>query len=68
MEIQETKNKVKIKFEYSKKLGINFAQIGSEDLNKINIKIWLNNGEVIFPNEIKTITLNKKDEEVKQDA
>ena len=68
MEIQETKNKVKIIFEYSKKLDINFAQIGSKDLNKINIKIWLNNGEVIFPNEIKTITLNKKDEEVKQDA
>ncbi len=60
MEIKESKNKVKIIIEYLKK-GINFAQIVGKDLDKVYVKIFLEDGEVVLGDYIKSISISKRD-------
>ena len=60
MEIIESKRKVKIVFEYSKS-GIGFCSISNNDLEKLNLRIFLEDGKEVSKGDIKSITLNIKD-------
>ena len=64
MEIKQSKNKVKIILEYPKKL-MDFGEISRSDLDKLYLKVFLENGKVIFVDEIKYITwaVKKQDEQ-----
>jgi hypothetical protein len=55
MEIKNMKNKVKIIFEYPKKI-IGFGTITEKDLEKLSLRIFLNDGTEIYPRQIKQIT------------
>lgn len=60
MKIIELKNKVKIVFEYSKKL-MNYGIITNEDLLKLNFRVFLKDGSDFLVKDIKNITFNIKD-------
>lgn len=61
MEIKDMKNKVKIGFEYSKKL-LGFGIITKEDLEKLSLRIFLEDKTEISPRQIKQITFRLKEE------
>ena len=54
------KNKVKINLEYSKKLS-GFGNISKEDLEKLYLRIFLENGTEIHSDQIKQITFRLKE-------
>jgi len=58
-EFMNTANSIQKDFFNKDKEVINFAQIIKEDLDKINIKIWLKDGSVIFTDDIQSISINK---------
>ena len=60
MKIEDMKNKVKIIFEYSKKI-INFGTITSGDLKRINLMVFLKDGTKISDEKIKDITFKLKE-------
>jgi len=60
MEIKDMKNKVKINLEYSKKL-FGFGNIGKEDLEKLCLRIFLEDGTEINSDQIKQITFRLKE-------
>ena len=64
MKIIETKNKVKINLEYSKKL-LGWGHISEEDLKKLSLRIFLNDKTEINTNEIKQITFRLKEQKEK---
>lgn len=61
MKIEELNNKVKIIFEYPKKL-IDFCTITNEDLKKLHFRVFLNDGTEIYGEGIKQITLSLKED------
>lgn len=60
MEIERTKNKVKIILEYSLKL-LGFGSIYRKDLDKLYFKIFLKDGGIIMIDDIKCITFAVKE-------
>lgn len=61
MEIKDMKNKVKIIFEYSKKL-LGFGIITERDLEQLSLRIFLNDGTEIQPGQIRQISFRLKEE------
>lgn len=62
MKIEKTKNKVKIILEYSPKI-LDFGVIGKNDLDKLYLKVFLEN-EVIMIEDIKSISFAIKEKEI----
>jgi len=61
MKIIDMKKKVKIEFEYSKANDmLGFGIINEDDLKKLIINIFLKNGETIYNEDIKKITIKKE--------
>lgn len=60
MIIKDMKNKVKISFEYSKKL-MGFGNITEKDLEELSLRVFLNDGTEIPPRQIKQITFRLKE-------
>ncbi len=60
MKIKQSKNKTYIMLEYPQKL-IHFGSIYKSDLNRLYLKIFLKNGDVISEGEIKMITFAVKE-------
>ena len=61
MKIEELKNKVKIILEYPLKL-IGFTVLSKRDLDKLNIKIWLKDGKVIYRESIESMSFSVRKE------
>ena len=61
MKIKDMKKKVKICFEYSKKL-LGFGNISKEDLDKLSLRIFLDDGTEISSEQIRQITFRLKEE------
>lgn len=55
------KNKVKIIFEYSKKL-MGFGMITKRDLEQLSLRVFLDDGTEIPPRKIKQITFRLKED------
>ena len=55
MEIKNMKNKVKIIFEYSKKI-VGFGNITRGNLDKLELMVFLKDGTKVYNHEIKQIT------------
>ena len=66
MKIIETINQVKINIEYSKKL-LGWGIISKEDLKKLSLRVFLNDGTEIYSDEIKQITFRLKEEKRKNE-
>ena len=62
MEIKNMKNKVKISFEYPKKI-IGFGTITRKDLEKLSLRIFLDDKTEIYSRQINQITFCLKEEE-----
>lgn len=65
MKIKDMKNKVKISFEYSKKL-IGFGTITEKDLEQLSLRIFLNDGIEIPPRQIKQITFRLREDKTEE--
>ncbi len=61
MKIENLKNKVKIILEYSKKL-MGFGIIHEEDLDKIDMRIFLKDGSEVHSSQIDKISFRIKEE------
>jgi len=61
MEIKDMKNKVKISFEYPKKL-IGWGTITKKDLEQLSLRVFLDDGTEVHSNQIKQITFKLKEE------
>ena len=61
MKIKDMKNKVKIIFDYSKK-SIGWGTITREDLEKLFLRVFLDDGTEVNSSEIKQITFRLKEE------
>lgn len=59
MEINNMKNKVKVIFEYPKRL-LGFGIIAKTDLEKLDLTVFLKDGRNFSVNEIKEITYRVK--------
>ncbi len=62
MEIKDMKNKVKIIFEYPKKL-LGWGNITKEDLEQFCLRVFLKDGTEIDSDQIKEITFRLKEQE-----
>lgn len=56
MKIEELRNKVKLLLEYSKRNGQVYGTIYKEDLDKLNFRVFLKNGDEFYGDDIKQIT------------
>lgn len=60
MKIKDMKNKVKIIFEYSKRL-IGWGTITEKDLEQLSLRVFLKDRTEVHPDQIKQITFRLKE-------
>ena len=63
MKVERLKNKIKITFEYPRKLYPSFTYMSKKDLKELIVNVFLHSGKRIAHDEIKEITFKLNDSE-----